>query len=331
LREHAAPGQAPLFGPVLTVPIGALADEGRVSFWPTRMGEVGRPRVTFALLILFGAALGDLPPRASKAAPQSQQPANTADSPDNNGEDFTRPEGLFQVRYLYQTALGSGAAKGTTREVTSDNMIARADFQFALAPQWRIAFRTDLPYDAKNPISSDNPRGNYIHGAGDADVQSAILYEFDARWAAGLGARLIAPTGDDNLTSGKWQAMPIGGFRYMLPEISKGSYFAALARYDVSFAGDPTKKNISNLQFAPELNVSLPDHWFTTFYPSPDIRVNYGDPITGQTGRLFLPFDVMLGRNLTKDTIASIEVSVPIIKDYPVYSFKTEARFNLKF
>jgi hypothetical protein len=200
-----------LFGPVLTVPIGALADEGRVSFWPTRMGEVGRPRVTFALLILFGAALGDLPPRASKAAPQSQQPANTADSPDNNGEDFTRPEDLFQLRYLYQTALGSGAAKGTTREVTSDNMIARADFQFALAPQWRIAFRTDLPYDAKNPISSDNPRGNYIHGAGDADVQSAILYEFDARWAAGLGARLIAPTGDDNLTSGKWQA--IGGFR----------------------------------------------------------------------------------------------------------------------
>ncbi len=39
----------------------------------------------------------------------------------------------------------------------------------------------------------------------------------------------------------------------------------------------------------------------------------------------------MLGRNLTKDIVASIEVSVPIIKDYPVYNFKTEARFNLKF
>ena len=117
----------------------------------------------------------------------------------------------------------------------------------------------------KNPISSDNPTGNYIHGVGDADVQAAILHEFDARWAAGVGARLVAQTGDDNLTSGKWQAMPLAGLRYMLPEISKGSYFIALARYDVSFAGDPTKKNISNLQIA-TLNIMLPEHWFERRY-----------------------------------------------------------------
>src|SRR5262249_11169342 len=60
---------------------------------------------------------------------------------------------------------------------------------------------------------------------------------------------------------------------------------------DFSFAGDPTKKNISNLQLWPMLNINLPDHWFFTLYPSADIRVNYGDPVTGQTGRLFLPFD----------------------------------------
>ncbi len=290
-------------------------------------------RLPFVVIVM--AAVGQAALTAASAAPQdqtaSQQNANTADTTENNGQDFTRPETLFQLRYLYLTKPGTGATEGTAREVTSDNVILRADYQFALAPQWKIALRADLPFDTKNPISNDNPTGNYLSGVGDADVQAAILHDFDARWAAGIGARLIAPTGDDNLTSGKWQAMPLAGFRYMLPEVSKGSYFIALARYDVSFAGDPAKKNISNLQLAPELNIALPNHWFFTFYPNPDIRINYGDAVTGQTGRLFLPFDVMLGRNLTKDVVASIEVSVPIIKDYPVYNFKTEARFNLKF
>jgi hypothetical protein len=78
-------------------------------------------------------------------------------------------------------------------------------------------------------------------------------------WAAGGGLRIIAPTGPDNITSGKWQMMPIVGARTMLPELSAGSYFQGALRYDLSFAGDPTKKNISNLQLWPMLNISLPD------------------------------------------------------------------------
>ena len=101
--------------------------------------------------------------------------------------------------------------------------------------------------------------------------------------------------------SGKWQAMPIVGARAMLPELSDGSFFTGLVRYDVSFAGDPSKRNISNLQIAPTLNINLPRHWFVTFYPNPDIRINYGDPITGQNGRLFLPMDFMFGRDSDED------------------------------
>ena len=80
-----------------------------------------------------------------------------------------------------------------------------------------------------------------------------------------------------------------------------------------------------------DIEFSLPNHWFFTFYPSDDIRVNYGDPVTGQTGRLFLPFDFMVGRKLTQNLVLSLEVSVPIIKDYPVYDFKTEVRLNMLF
>jgi hypothetical protein len=142
---------------------------------------------------------------------------------------------------------------------------------------------------------------------------------------------VIAPTGGDTLGSGKWQIMPIMGFRYGLSELSSGSYFEPFARYDVSFAGDPAKRNISNLQLAPYLNIGLPEHWFVSLYPSADIRINYGDPVTSQTGRLFLPFDARVGRNLTERVALSLEIGVPIIKDYPVYNLKAEIRLNVTY
>jgi hypothetical protein len=77
--------------------------------------------------------------------------------------------------------------------------------------------------------------------------------------------------------------------------------------------------------------VGLPDHWFITFYPSNDIRINCSDPVPGQTGRLFLPFDAAIGRNVTDKLVVSFEAGVPIVDAYPVYKFKAELRVILKF
>jgi hypothetical protein len=289
------------------------------------------------------AALGVVTPQQADAESANTQQANSqqqqsasqqsdgAGTEENNGEDFTRPQNLFQVRGEYRTAPGTGSEPGTTRTVTTNQLILRADGRFDIAPQWTLALRTDLPFAERNPITADNPTGGFVQGLGDADVQAAIINTLNARWAAGGGLRIVAPTGDPDLTSGKWQALPIVGARVMMPELSEGSFFTGLARYDVSFAGDPSKRNISNLQLAPTLNINLPQHWFVTFYPNPDIRINYGDPITGQTGRLFLPMDFLFGRDLTKNLTVSLELSVPIIKDYPVYDFKAVTRLNMKF
>jgi hypothetical protein len=38
------------------------------------------------------------------------------------------------------------------------------------------------------------------------------------------------------------------------------------------------------------------------------IRINYGHPSGDQTGRLFLPFDAAIGRNLTDKLAMSLEV-----------------------
>ena len=215
--------------------------------------------------------------------------------------------------------------------MTTDIVALRSDLKIDVAPQWTLALRGDLPFVDRNPITADNPLGEFIDGLGDADVQAALIKTLNARWAAGAGIRLIAPTGSADLTSGKWQALPVVGARYMLPELSPGSFFTGLVRYDVSFAGDPSKRNISNLQLARTLNIDLPRRWFVTFYPNPDIRLNFGDPITGQTGRLFLPFDFMVGRTVMKDVTVSLEIGLPMIKDYPVYDFKAVTRLNVKF
>jgi Putative MetA-pathway of phenol degradation len=268
---------------------------------------------------------------AAAPAVSTAQQTSAQGQAENTGQDFLRPLNMFQLRYEYETVPGSGSEKGTISTVTSDIVTLRADHRIDLAPQWAVGLRADLPFLAKDPISSDNPSGNYVYGVGDADFQAALIHEFNARWAAGFGARLFAPTGGDVLGTGKWQIMPGAAVRYALSEVSPGSYFEPFVRYEVSFAGDPSKKNISNLQFAPTLNLSLPNHWFFTFYPSDDIRVNFGDPVTGQTGRLFLPLDFMVGRKLTQNLVLSLEVGVPIIKDYPVYNFKTEVRLNLLF
>src|SRR6476660_9867915 len=261
---------------------------------------------------------------ANAAPPTASQDDNAQEHP-YNGDDATRPLNLIQLRYTYKTA------PGTTRSVTTHTLTLRADRRIDLTPDWQLAFRTDLPALATNPITSDNPGGDFRYGMGDAEFQGALIHDFNSRWAAGFGAKLIAPTGTDSLASRKWQVMPGASFRVMLPEIGPDSYFVPLVRYDLSVAGDPSAKALSNLQIAPTLNLDLPNRWFFTFYPNPDIRVNFGDPVAGQTGRLFLPFDAMVGRVLKNGWVASLEGSVPIIKDYPVYNYKVEARAHFSY
>jgi len=268
---------------------------------------------------------------AQQASAPSQQNGGAGAAAENNGQDFTRPLSLFQVRGEYRTAPGSGSEPGSIRTVSTEEAILRSDLKFDIAPQWTLALRGDLPFVGKDPITSTNPNGDFVDGLGDADLQAALIKTINARWAAGAGIRVVTPTGAPDITSGKWQALPIVGAQVMLPELSDGSFFTGLVRYDVSFAGDPSKRNISNLQIAPTLNINLPQHWFITFYPNPDIRINYGDPVTGQTGRLFLPMDFLIGRDLTKTITVSLEIGVPLIRDYPVYDFKAVTRLNVKF
>lgn len=296
-----------------------------------RRARVGPLRRGAIAALLWGAAVCPTGAAAQSAPPPDAGVASPQDQPDNPGDDFARPYRLFQLEYQYQTSPGKGLQPGATSEVTSDTLNLRLDNRIDFGPSWALGLRADLPLLAKNPVSSDNPFGDYLYGLGDADAQASLIYTLDLHWKAGVGLRLIAPTGDTAIGSGKWQLMPGVAVRYAWPELSPGSYIEPLLRYDFSFAGNPAKRNIGNLQFAPTFNIGLPNRWFLTLYPSPDIRVNFSDPVTGQTGRLFLPLDLRIGRKITDDLVLSLEVGAPIVNDYPVYDFKTQLRMNLTF
>lgn len=281
-----------------------------------------------ALMAAPGGAVAQQAPASAEVAPQGAE-QDLGGGPEGDILNRTR---LFQLYYAVKTAPGSGP-NGTIRTVTTDTFKLRGDTTIDLNSDWQLALRADLPFEAKDPYNSSNPNADFLHGLGDADIQAALIHQINARWTAGAGARLILPTGDwdDGLGSGKWQIMPLAGVRYALPEISPGSYLEPLMRYDQSFAGDPTKRAVSNLQFAPMVNFSLPDRFYFTLYPNPDIRWNFGPAVTGQTGRLFLPFNARIGRKFTKNLNISLEVGVPIIKQYPVYDFTSQLRVNITF
>jgi hypothetical protein len=282
-----------------------------------------------ALIVLTATALAQQAPVPAPGDAAQGAEQDLGGGPE--GDVLTRTR-LFQLYYAVKTAPGSGP-DGTVRTVTTDTFKLRGDTNIDLSSDWQLALRADLPFVDKDPYNSSNPNADFIHGLGDADIQAALVHQINARWTVGAGARLYLPTGDwdDGLGSGKWRIMPIAGVRYALPEISQGSYVEPLFRYEQSFAGDPANRAISNLQFAPMVNLSLPDRFYFTLYPTPDIRWNFGPAVTGQTGRLFLPFNARIGRKFSKTLNVSLEIGVPIIKQYPVYDFTSQLRVNINF
>jgi hypothetical protein len=268
------------------------------------------------------AAAQQRDPRTSvKPAP----PGVEVESPEYNGLDYTRPQSSAELRLQYRTS------SSPTSETDQERGYLKLATKVQLPDDWRLGMQAQLPLIDKTTRQINKPDVDREAGAGDAFTQIVLARSIDARWAYGFGARLQAPTAQDSLGSGKWQIMPGFGVRYSFLEFGPETYFVPSMRYALSFAGDPTRRSISEPQIAPTLNIGLPNQWFVTFFPSYDIRINDAAPVAVQTGRLFLPFDAAIGRKLTDKLTVSLEVSVPIVKDYPVYNFKSELRISAQF
>lgn len=243
----------------------------------------------------------------------------------NTGQDPTRPLTRFDIRYQYQNLPPDD-------DDNAHIFTLRADKPFPLSKEWSFAGRLDVPLFLTEAVSTDNPDGDYEFGLGDLLVQGLLINALTERFAWAFGAQLIFPSASqDQMGGGKWRIVPTVGARYSLPEITNGSWFAGLVRYDVSYAGEEDRRSISELQLAPILYIQLPDLWFVNLYPSSDIRYNFGSKRPGDSGRWFFPFNFMVGKMLTRSIVASVEIGVPIVDDYEVYDFKLEARIGFFF
>jgi hypothetical protein len=244
----------------------------------------------------------------------------------NTGQDETRPLTRFDLKYQYQNPGGSDA--GHTQIIT-----ARVDKPFALSADWEVASRADVPVYVTDAVGSDNPDGRTTAGLGDLLVQGLLVYAPPSeRFALATGPRLVFPTArEDQMGAGRWRIVSTVESRYFTPEITDGSWVGLVVRYDVDFAGDDSRRHIGELQLGPRVYMQFPDTWFLQFFPSSDIRYNAADMRPGDTGRWFVPLDLVVGRMMAERFIVSGEASVPIVNDYKVYDFKVEARIGFFF
>jgi hypothetical protein len=269
-----------------------------------------------ALMKSAGAAMAlslisALPLRAQEAEAQTEQ------------DDLTRPVTNLDIRYRFEEAAS---------HYDKQELIFRNNWKIELSGPWRLALRFDLPLRAENKIDADNPGGDYGLGVGRLLGQAYLAEDLNPRWAYAFGGRITTPAASGtNFGSGNWDVDPLVGARVMLPEISEGSFFEPAFLYEQSVAQSFSGSHTSNLQAGPQLKIALPDKWFAELYPTTDIRWNFGAEKQGQTGRLFLPFDAQIGRTIGSALQASLEVGVPIIRDYPVYKLKIVTRVAYQF
>jgi len=238
-------------------------------------------------------------------------------------DDPTRPVTSLDLRPHYED---------DTVSARNDrlNLIFRRNDKWDLDGNWKLATRLDVPLTFSDNATDANPSGAYRGGLGRVLLQAYVADLLDDRWAVAAGGQLVMAAAAANYGSGNWDLLPILAARALLPEISEESYFVAEARYAVSVGRSFGSRPASELQFSPELKLMVNPQWYVVLFPSTDIRVNFGRKIAGQTGRLFLPLDGAIGCNLGDSQVLSLEVSAPVVRDYPLYRLKIEARFSLR-
>jgi hypothetical protein len=275
----------------------------------------------FGFVCASNAYADPIASNASSVASSAEQ----SDSSNYNDGDFTRPETSAILRFEFRKSSTDTSETNREREILQYN--SKLDLGYG----WKLGTQVQLPVVEKSTATYGEPGLASVNGLGNAIFQAAFIRGINERWAFGFGARLVTLTQTNSVETDRWQIMPAVGVRYSFLEVNADTYFVPVVRYAISFGGSPTARTIREPEIAPTFNIGLPDRWFVTLYPSNDIRINFGTPISGQTGRLFLPFDAAVGRKFTNNLVISLEAAVPIVKDYPVYDFKSELKATWQF
>jgi len=221
---------------------------------------------------------------------------------------------------------GENTGQDPTKPLT--RLDIRLDKPVPLENKWTVSLRFDMPFiwsNLPNPYKNySNPEGNYNFGSSEFLAQVLFIAPPKGRSAFGFGFQTIFPTAsDDQFGRGKYVIAPVAAGLYYPSSLPKGSFAGIMLRNEFSYAGDDYRSDINQLVMQPLFNVNLPDRWFFTIYP--EIRLDW------DTGRWFVPFDIMAGKLVTPTTVMSLEYKAGLVKDLPLYDYELEFRTGFFF
>ena len=235
----------------------------------------------------------------------------------NTGQDFTKPLTRFDIRFKYQDL---------SDDYETSILTLRVDKPFLLGGGWQLALRADLPYMWSDVPSKDNPSpGKNQDGLADTLVQALVITPTSGKWTAGFGTQVVFPTADKaQMGSGKYLLLPTAGVKYDLADWMKGAWAVFLVRHAVDIASDDDDRPYVNQTYIqPILNMMLPKLWFLTF--APESRYDW------RTENWHVPFDMLVGKMITKKIVASVEYKTAIVDDLPLYEQEVEFRVGFFF
>ncbi|MDP1836418.1 MAG: hypothetical protein Q8K75_10910 [Chlamydiales bacterium] len=234
-----------------------------------------------------------------------------------NGENILKPMTRFDARCASQSGVDAVEGKLVLATLRSDKVID-------LPCKWQASLRVDVPYgwfyckNAKPTCAPDDHLGDVL-------LQALLITPPNHNWTWGAGLQVVFPTDGGNYYIGdaKYEVHPTLGVAYDLGEWSEGAYAGLMVRQAWSVGGYAFALPIRQTYLEPFLNINLPYQWFVNF--SPEIRYNW------VTHAWFVPFDVMIGKMLTKKILMSLEYDLAVIKNYPEYGQQIELRIGYFF
>jgi len=250
-----------------------------------------------------GAILALMALLVSVATPWAEEPEEV-----NTGDDFTRTVTRFDLRFEYQDL---------PKDSTAKVMTAREDKLVEFPKGWEVGLRMDIPYEWSDQESKDNPKPpQNQNGFGDILAQAIVSTPEMNDFTGGIGLRLYFPTAaKDQMGKGRYRADPMAGGKY---HVMKDVWVALLLRQDADIGGDRTRSIINRFYIQPYVHLTLPRLWTVDY--APEFEYDW------LTSQWFIPFDIRVGKMLTKKNIISVEYWTNIQGENPSYNWQIEFR-----
>lgn len=233
----------------------------------------------------------------------------------NNGQDFTRPVRRVEVLERYDDMTGSS---------WGDSVTLRAGLPLELRRGWKLSLRAELPYTWTNGVNIYNSEGTKERGFAEVLTEALFIAPAKDKWTYVVGAQYIPPSASKKeLGTGRYQLVPSAGFKYDMNSWMEGAWFGVMARQAVDVAGYSGFSHINQTIIQPMFNINLPDRWFLTF--APECRYDW------EKDKYFIPFDVTVGKMITKKIVMSAEYKSAINDDLQLFVNELDVRVGYFF